>query len=243
MSVAIGIPISRYFDWRWVKSTYGLINDVHGNIEFLTSGNHERFKPIEQARNEIVENFLKKRHEWLLFFDSDATAEYGTLNRLLSWRVPMVSALCFKRRQIVSPAFQIDRSDDEMLETYRSIEIDTVYDWINKYGQLSAENEVLLPNPPEGSLLEVDRVGTHCLLIHRDVIKAVPEPRFERITPPENGSTGSDYDFCMKARRAGVPIYVDMSVISGHLDGSRIIAGMDFMMSTIYINQMKKNFI
>jgi hypothetical protein len=79
-------------------------------------------------------------------------------------------------------------------------------------------------------------------LVHRDVLEAIPEPRFERITPPESGATGSDYDFCRKARRAGFPIHVDLSVISGHLDGAHIISGLDFMMSTVYMNQIRRAF-
>ena len=242
MSVAVGIPISRKFDWRTVRSTYGLINDVHGNIEFMVAGNHERFMPIEIARCEIANKVLNSKHEWLLFFDSDATAVYGTLERLLSWNVPMVSALCFKRREIVSPAFQLEKFDAENFNPYRSAEVDKVAEWIGKYGQLNTTTEVMLPTTPEGSLLEVDRVGTHCLLIHRDVLEAVPEPRFERTTAPDSGATGSDYDFCTKARRAGYKIYVDLSVISGHLDGAHVLSGMDFMMGALYLNAMRKQF-
>jgi len=207
----------------------------------MVVGNHERFKPITQARNELATRFLKSEHEWLFFFDSDATAEYGTLTRLLSWNKPMVSALCFKRRTLITPAFQIDKFDPENFDPWHSAPVDEVATWISKYGQLNTDKEYLLPNPPDGSLIEVDRCGTHCLLIHRDVVEAVPEPRFERTTPPDSGATGSDYDFCRKARRAGFPIHVDLSVIAGHLDGAHIIAGMDFMMSTLYMDRIKQH--
>ena len=70
----------------------------------------------------------------------------------------------------------------------------------------------------------------------------MPEPRFERITAPGSGATGSDYDFCIKARRAGYKIYVDLSVISGHLDGTHALSGQDFMMGAVYMNEMRKQF-
>ena len=242
MSIAVGIPLSRKLDWRTVRSTYGLINDVHGDIEFIVEGSHDKPIPIELARNKIADKVLSSKHEWLLFFDSDATAEYGTLTRLLSWNEPIVSALCFKRREIVSPAFQLEAFDAENFNPYRSVEVDLVEKWIGKYGQLNTPREAILPTTPEGSLLEVDRVGTHCLLIHRDVLEAVPEPRFERITAPGSGATGSDYDFCIKARRAGYKIYVDLSVISGHLDGTHALAGQDFMMGAVYMNEQRRKY-
>ena len=246
MSIAVGIPISRYFDWRTVSSIITVvINDCMKTRHvptFITRGNHERFMAIERARCEIAQQVVNDNFDYLLFLDSDAVLARGTLERLLSWNVPMVSALCFKRREIVTPAFQLEAFDAEEFNPYRSAEVDKVAAWIGKYGQLNTTTEVMLPTTPEGSLLEVDRVGTHCLLIHRDVLEAVPEPRFERITPPDVGATGSDYDFCIKARRAGFKIYVDLSVIAGHLDGSHILSGMDFMMGAAYMNLMRKQF-
>ena len=246
MSIAVGIPISRYFDWRTVQSIVSvIINDCMKTRHlptFITRGNHERFMAIEKARCQIAQDVVMGGFDYLLFMDSDATLAPGTLERLLSWNVPIVSALCFKRREIVTPAFQLDKFDAETFNPYRSAEVDKVAEWIGKYGQLNTSTEVMLPTTPDGSLLEVDRVGTHCLLIHRDVLEAVPEPRFERITPENSGATGSDYDFCNKARRAGFKIYVDLSVIAGHLDGSHILSGMDFMMGAMYLNAMRKQF-
>ena len=242
MSIAICTPLSRKFDWRTVRSYFGFINDAHGDCEIMVVGNHERYKPIEQARCELAQRVLNSKYEWLLFFDSDATADYGTLKRLLSWKVPIVSALCFKRRDLISPAFEIDAYDPETFHPWKNSAVDTVAEWIGRYGQLNTTKEMLLPTAPEGSLLEVDRCGTHCLLIHRDVLEAIPEPRFERTTPPESGATGSDYDFCRKARRAGFPIHVDLSVIAGHLNGTHIISGQDFMMSTLFMNRIKHQY-
>ena len=242
MSVAICTPLSRYFDWRTVASYMGFVNDARGQCEIMVTGNHERFKPITEARNELVERFLRSEHEWLLWFDSDGTAVYGTLKRLLSWDVPIVSALCFKRREIVSPAFQLEKPDPEVFIAYRTPAVDKTFEWMSQYGQLQTFEAVLLPSAPEGSLIEVDRCGTHCLLVHRSVLEAIPAPRFVRTTPPDSGATGSDYYFCKQAHKAGFKVHVDMSVISGHLNGSHILSGMDFMISTVYMNHQRHNF-
>ena len=242
LSIAICTPLSRKFDWRTVASYMGLVNDAHGDCEIMVTGNHERFKPITEARNELAEKVVNSKHEWLLFFDSDATAPYGTLKRLMSWKVPIVSALCFKRKEVVAPAFQLEDYDPEDFNPYRSAAVDKVAEWISQYGQMNTASEYMLLTAPDGSLIEVDRCGTHCLLVHRSVLEAIPEPRFERTTPPDSGATGSDYDFCRKARKAGFKIHVDLSVISGHLDGAHMIAGLDFMMSTAYMNLVRKQF-
>jgi hypothetical protein len=220
---------------------FGFINDSKGQIEFITRGNHERWMPIEKARNEIAKDALARGHEWLFFFDSDATAEYGTLKRLLDRQKPFIGALCFKRKDIVTPACGIQHPD--YVEHYTPPPVDEVYQFIAKYGQLETTSAVILPSTPEGSLLEVDTIGTHCTLIHRSVLEAVQEPRFERTTPPESGATGSDYDFCHKAKAAGVPIYVDMSVISGHLSGAHELAGLHFMESTIFMKVMSHQLV
>lgn len=239
MTIAIGTPISRLFDWRVARSMMGLINDARGDCKFIVRGNHERPMPIEQARNEIARQVVQEGHEWLLWFDSDATAVYGTLKRLLSWRVPIVSALCFKRKYPVTPACGI--RDELRGETYNPPPVDNIADWLGRYGQLGGATAAMLSKPPEDSLLAVDVVGTHCALVHRSVLEAIPDPRYERTTPPEHGSTGSDWDFCIKAKAAGFPIYVDRSVVSGHLEGAHEIAGLDFMAWTIWTRWVCRN--
>lgn len=239
MTVAVGVPISRMFDWRVVRSMFGLINDARGDCTFIVRGNHERPIPIEQARNQIVAQVLNEGHEWLLWFDSDATARFGTLSRLLSWGKPIVSALCFKRKYPVTPA--CGRMDPARGEHYNPPPIDEIADWLGRHGQLATGEAVLLAEPPEDSLLAVDVVGTHCTLVHRSVLETLPAPWFERTTPPDYGATGSDWDFCIKAQAVGYPIYVDRSVISGHLEGAHVIAGLDFMAWTMWSRWVQRN--
>ena len=239
MSIAVGIAISRMFDWRVIRSQFGFIQDMGGDVKFIVRGVHGRPLPIPEARNQIVAQVLKEKHEWLLFFDSDATAAWGTLPRLLSWKVPVVSALCFKRKRPVTPACGICNHTHGVY--FNPSPVDAIADWLGHYGQLLTAEATILPTAPEDSLMAVDVMGTHCTLIHRSVLEAIPEPHFVRITPPEFSSTGSDYDFCIKAKKAGFPVYVDRSVVSGHLEGTRELAGIDFMAWTTWSRWMKRN--
>lgn len=62
-------------------------------------------------------------------------------------------------------------------------------------------------------LREVLWSGTGCLLVRRRVLEALEYPYFEHTAP----GAGEDALFCLKARKAGFPIYVDHDVTVGHV--------------------------
>lgn len=66
-----------------------------------------------------------------------------------------------------------------------------------------------------GGLQRVHATGTGCLLISRDALLRIPRPWFEH--PPHESGWGEDWRFCRQAEAAGVPIYVDTSLVVGHL--------------------------
>jgi hypothetical protein len=239
--LAVGTPISRLFDWRTVKSFFSFINEARGDIVFITRGQHERPMAIETAREEIAQQVLDQGHEWLLWFDSDATAAPGTLTRLWSWDKPLISALCFKRKRPVTAACGILPGAGAALRPTSPGEFtfppptEAVEAFMSRHLELADTGAYILPEAPPDALLPVNVMGTHCTLVHRDVLAAVAQPRFERWTPPGTPSTGSDWSFCVKAQRAGYQPYVDLSVISGHLDGSHEIAGIDAMAWTMWL--------
>jgi len=69
-----------------------------------------------------------------------------------------------------------------------------------------------------GSLVEVDRTGTGCLLIDMRVFDTLKKPWFETVTNEKGGIIlGEDFNFCDKAREAGYSIFVDTSTEVGHL--------------------------
>lgn len=67
-------------------------------------------------------------------------------------------------------------------------------------------------------LLEVEWVGTHCLLIRRRVLERLKEPWFDHFGP----GYGEDVYFCRKARRAGFHVFVDLDVEVGHMAWTQI---------------------
>jgi len=236
MKIAIGIPISRLFDWRAILAQMYAMRDMLGlghSVQFMVEGNHERPLPIVQARNEIALRAMGAGADFLLWLDSDATGTPGMLARLLERDLPIVSALCFKRKYPVSPACGRKNTDPDAPDSSHPSPVDDVAEWVKGSGNLQNTTSAILLPDREGALLPVDVVGTHYTLIKRAVVERLPQPWYKRTTPPDWGSTGSDWYFCMQATAAGFPVFVDMTAISGHLEGSHEIAVHDFVAWTM----------
>jgi len=70
---------------------------------------------------------------------------------------------------------------------------------------------------PPSTLLEVDAVGFGGLMMKREVLEKVKPPRFEF------KHAGEDFDFCLKAKRAGFRIFLDGTTQMGHIGTAPII--------------------
>lgn len=64
-------------------------------------------------------------------------------------------------------------------------------------------------------VVEVDEVGTGCILIRRRVFEALADPWFE-LGQIKSDEMGEDLYFCRKARAAGFRIAVDLDNTAGH---------------------------
>lgn len=145
---------------------------------------------IEAMRNAIVEDALAARCSHLLMMDTDQLYPKDTIPRLFSHRQPIVGARVRRRY----PPF------DNLLMR----------------GTVGAYERVPEDECLSGKLIEVDGTGTGCLLLEMRVFRDIPRPWFQSGT--HNGRpVGEDFGFCVKAKRAGFPIYVDTSVYLPHL--------------------------
>lgn len=144
---------------------------------------------VHGQRNRICRQITPK-DDWVFFLDDDMIFEPDTLMRLLSANVPIIGGLYLTRR----PPYY------------------SAAGWKNPDGSarfLSAEDM------NSGKVLEVDWVGTGCMLIRREVFEVLEYPWFEagRIHPDE---MSEDVWFCWKAKQAGLRVYIDTSVRLGH---------------------------
>ena len=191
----------------------------------------ERVMPIDTARNLLVEMFLKTDADYLWFVDQDAVFLPGTLDRLLSRKLPIVGALEMMRLPGACWPMALKGPPRPDTGQYR-IQGAEVYAWIAEHMDAMTNAPQLLAEIPPDSLLEVTFTGCHCLLIRRDVIEGMEPPWFQGYQPG-----GEDQYFCEKAGAAGVPTYVDLSVLVGHAATDRTIGAFDFMAAQRFVSE------
>lgn len=232
---AVGIPIVGLPTWELMRSIIALKSPK--GFQYITSGEYRRPLPIDEARNIIVKEFLSNSQlEWLLFVDSDAVLHPLTLMRLLSWNMPIVSALCLVRSTPAMPSVW----GKELEPGKYQVAIQPVIEWLAKHPQLLTQGATILPRASKDALWYSPFVGMHTTLIRREVIEAVGEPYFV-VDPTSEKRSGEDVWFCQRALEKGYKSYVDFSVFAGH-QYHHEFAGLDLQMSVLWMQQ-KEEFI
>lgn len=137
---------------------------------------------IAHNRNSLVESFLKTDYEWFLFIDSDIMPPLNVLEMIKNGK-DVCSGICpqFRKGKLISLVFE------KYQDNYRFIQKDI-----------------------KGDVIEIDGIGTGCLLIHRKVFERMEKPYFEFLFD-EKGMTklSEDLNFCKKAQEAGFKIWAD----------------------------------
>ena len=143
-------------------------------------------------RIEGVNNAVEAGAHWVMFIDSDMTFEPDAVLRLVARDVDIVSGLCVKKAQPHAPTIYMENKEE------------------------GGFNHML--DFPLDEMVECDATGTAFLLIKIEVFKKMDTPYFA--FPPQekrDKPMGEDMYFCTKARELGYKIFVDTSVIIGHL--------------------------
>lgn len=161
---------------------------------------------ITKARTEVVKHFLNNTDaDWLLQIDSDMVFNPDLIHRL--WEqahpkhAPIVAGHCY--------ALMAERGPVPTM-------------WL--------EAEPGSPGPlipfegyPTDRLVPVGATGGACLMVHRSVFERLkeempdhPYPWFEEAYWGQL-PVGEDLTFCIRARKAGFPIFVDTSLDVGHV--------------------------
>lgn len=214
----------------WVRPS-----QVHGNfmesllnLAYFDRANHDRMAPgrggfisqtssanISGARNSICLEFLTQHSApWLLMLDTDMTFQPDLVEALLQEadedKAPIVGGLCFSmdnEGKLFPTLYDVIGSEE-------SPEFVRYHEW-----------------QPE-SMMQVFATGAACLLIHRSALRAIRDYRdpehperfgFSQAFPWFQETDfygrvmGEDITFCLRAGRAGLPVYVNTSVQLGHI--------------------------
>lgn len=214
-SVAIGVRLRGPLSYGrfWIS----LIN-----MDKRKAGNlipAEGYGAAEAARF-IFRKFLNETQDThLLMLDDDAVVSEQTLNRLLSRDLPVVGSLTWTNGMPPLPTIWRGFSGAENGHPSFWVRQDDVAKWfedprveteLRKSQELSA---FTLTCEDRDLLSRTDAIGFHCVLIQRDVLAAVGEP----FVQADDSGVREDFDFSQRCARVGADLYVDKSVIVGHI--------------------------
>lgn len=157
--------------------------------------NISKWRNIVKTRNDMVKEAIKG-YSHLFFMDSDMMFPENTLSRLLRHDLDIVGGLY----TVKLPPYNttIFRNNGKLWQSYN-------------------------PSVGEG-LIEVEGIGTGCLLIKTDVLKKMDWPYFWYAESPdekENMMTEDVY-FCIEAKKKGYRIHCDTSVHCGHVGNGMV---------------------
>jgi len=183
-NLAIGIPCTFPFIPSSFFYSYSMMEKPDHVFIHADNG------PIDTLRNDIVEKALAIRATHLIMMDVDMIYHPKTITRLLSHKLPLVGALCFRRY----PPF-----DSIMLRV-----TDKGYESVDKW--------------EEDELVEVDATGAGCLMFDMSLFRKMPRPWFRFQKNADTGAViGEDVGFCQDLKAEGYKIFVDTSVPCDHL--------------------------
>lgn len=170
--------------------------DTEKNYEVSVSFSY--LQPVDANRNEMVKNFLNNPdNEWLLMIDNDIVPPVDILS-MVEHGEKVVSGVCtIKKDKVPQPVIV---KEDESRTNYRQVNLSEYQDEVREDG-----------------LLEVEGIGTGCLLIHRSVLEEMKPPWF-RFEYNEYGglALGEDFYFSRRLRENDVPMYVDTNMVCSH---------------------------
>jgi len=155
--------------------------------------------PIDVARNAVVRDFLDTRNEWLFFMDADMTFPEDVIPRLLSRRKSVISGRYHMRKEPYHAVAYVKHRVVDGPNTYAPIH----------YGR---------------GVIEIERGGAGCLLIHRSVLEHIRTRigdnwfRYQRgPEAPHDFTVSEDFWFYRQARESGFPCFLDWDCECEHL--------------------------
>jgi len=166
---------------------------------------------IDTARNTLVQDTLKdSSYTHMLMIDDDMTFDPDFVMKLIKHDVDIVSGLAFKRRPDYTPCVFEKREDKQYYPILPTI------------------------------FREVDIAGTGGILIKTDVFRKLKFPWFETFYDDTGRHWSVDFDFSIKAKKAGFKIFVDPTAEMGHISDPPVIKKEQFY-NFVKQNEINKN--
>lgn len=149
--------------------------------------------PVDKAREQIVDEFIKSSCTHLFMVDSDTIPPVDVIDKLLAMNVDIATAL--------TPMIRYSKDAKDYIREYNAVGLDTKH--------LS----------PDTGIKECLGAGGSCLLIKREAVLRIPRPLFRNVWEDDLGNKNfisEDIYFITKARKHGFKTFADTSLIALH---------------------------
>lgn len=219
--VSIAIPCAQMVEPKTLQTMMTMVNysAKHG-VDIVDIGITERVL-IDDARNMLVESFLKSDTEWLFWMDSDMVFPKETLVSLFKVveekNARMATGIYYQRKGLNYPVLW--SRGEELEESGEKTGVMSVRAKTNKY-----VGTFIFPDRNKKEPFKVHASGFGCVLVHRSVFEVLPRPWFQFI----KGVCSEDFYFFINAQEAGYELWADPTLDLGHLGDAPIITKHDF---------------
>lgn len=143
---------------------------------------------VYEARNKLAKKAIELETDYTMWLDSDMVFEPDTMIRLLEHNKPFISGAYFRR----SPPYSLVAFEEVDAEN-------------RKWKDLALPSEVT----------KCGGVGFGCVLVKTEILFNVAAKYGNWFEPMNN--FGEDLSFCYRARQCGYDLYIDPSIICGHI--------------------------
>jgi len=239
-TVFVGIPHQGLVSASWAMNVLRALGPYLQQVKVFTIHGY----PIDVSRVSFVEQAIANNADYVYFLDSDIYTTPETLRRLISLNLPIVTALYYRRHalnvtdEIIS---HLPENTRKSLQSKRQagMPVYTCAIWKDFVYRDENGEEFRGFRPifdgefTEGQLIEVDGIPMGCCLIRTDVFRKLPRPWFlwtlgrDRFTLKDDVSKdiqhrkgvfgcSEDLYFSILARKYGIPLLCDTSLLVGH---------------------------
>ena len=176
---------------KWSLSQFDLGRSLGATR--VTPGSWEGM-PVDKARNMLVKDAQEAGARWIWFVDSDVLVPPGALFYMMQWRLPILSALVYGKKNDGPALWRLDPASTSYVPMRH------------------------FPNP---GLVEVDAIPMGCCLIDMRVFDHMPFPWFDwEVLDPRldagSGRLSEDFYFCREAAKANFRIFCYTGIRCGH---------------------------
>lgn len=163
---------------------------------------YSNIRPSENNRNATCQLAIEKDYDYFLTIDHDTVPTKNPID-LVMLKLDVVG-FAYPQWNLKDPKFPIyflgmDRTEDGYKEHK------------NKNG-----------------LQEIDAIGSGCLLLSRNVLKAVKAPFVRKWNEDGFAITGLDFYFCEKAKEKGFKIYCHYDYLADHFKELSLLSVLNF---------------